>query len=408
MAGYIFGIDVRDVDVLRANDSLGGDDEWLAFNVSDDDMPAESADFFIHQELHETKTQSKAIQLRHEDAQRHISSKLKELQSKSKTIKLQYQDAQRHILLFQIELQFKLKGKKSKSSTDDVKDDKERRRSKSNNSSSKKMSERSKKSSSSSSPSKSKRDKTTKSTSLRGFWDTEDDEDGVPGHESSSVSTATSEEFQGYSRHRVPIFPRASPRAAVDSAKPRPKGSDHLPSGSILSRSRRDLLNGSNHRSRVDSPSTTGDWNLEEGAPSSPNNLRAKYAPRRKSSTSNHLPSRSNHGTKSRDLPDGSNHRAQSHSPSTSRDCNLKGVPGGPDRPQRAASDDVLASPYRTSERSMSSPRTELVRQRDGNVQPRRYGDRARRNSQSKNRRESVKDSLFKFLYDDAPLAPYY
>jgi hypothetical protein len=304
VTGDVFGRDVGDVDVWRANDSFGGDEEWLAFNVGDDDLPTENAPI--------------------------------------------------------------LKGKKPKQSS--TKDDKEKRRSKIK-SSSRETSERSKQSSSSSSPSKSKREKTTQPASLRGFLlDTKDhDEDGVPGHESSSVSTrSTSEEIQGRTRHTImiPMSPRASPRAVVDPAKPRsarrrpsdsnhlPRGSNHLPiAGSCSnhgSRSSRDLLkNGSNHRSRAQSPSTR-DWNLEVAPPMTPNR-----------------------------------------------------------RERRAVSDDALASSYRTSGRRVSSsPRAELVRQKDGSVIPRRPRDRARRLAQSNNRRESVKGSLFKLLEEDLPPAP--
>ena len=192
-----------------------GDEEWMEFNISDDDKPVESA--LLRQELHETKTQSKAIQL-------------------------QYQDAQRHILLLQKELQ-----SRPKSSTNKVEDDEEKRRSKSNNSSNREKSKGSKQSSASSSPWKCTVDKMRKPSLLSGFFlDTEDDEDGVPGHESSSVSTpSTSEEFQGHSWHSWgAMSPRESSRAPVDPAKPKyaphlPIGSNHLPKGSIREESER-------------------------------------------------------------------------------------------------------------------------------------------------------------------------
>jgi hypothetical protein len=309
-----------------------------------------------------------------------------------------------------------LKGKKPKSSTND---DKEKRRSKIK-SSSREKSERSKQSSSSSSPSKSNGEKTTQPASLRGFLlDTKDhDEDGVPGHESSSVSTrSTSEEIQGRTRHTImiPMSPRASPRAVVDPAKPRsarrrPSDSNHLPSGSNHlpiagscsnhgSRSSRDLLkNGSNHRSRAHSPSTR-DWNLE-GAPRTPNRR-----PQRAITSDDTMAS------SYRDLlKNGSNHKPPQapQSPST-RDWNLEVAPPmTPNRRERrAVSDDALASSYRTSGRRVSSsPRAELVRQKDGSVIPRRPRDRARRLAQSNNRRESVKGSLFKLLEEDLPPAP--
>jgi hypothetical protein len=322
VSGDVFGRNVGDVDVWKANDSFGGDQEWRAFNVSDDDMPPE--------------------------------------ESAPKSL---------------------LKGQEQpKSSTDSVKDeDKKKRRSKSKSgsSSSREKSEISKQSSPSSSHSRSnKREKTTKSSSLCGFFDstTKDGEDGVPGHESSSGSTrSTSEEFQGRSRHnRVPMSPRGSPRTVVESTKPRsaprrrPTDSNHLPSAS-------------NHLL----------------------------------SASNHLPSASNHSSNSRtsrDLQNGtsSNHRSRAYSPSTRGDWNLEGAPRTPSkvgRPRRAASDDALASSYRTFDRRVlsSSSRTELVRQKNGSVQPQRPRDRARRVAQSNNRRDSVKDSLNKFLEDDAP-----
>jgi hypothetical protein len=86
------------------------------------------------------------------------------------------------------------------------------------------------------------------------------------------------------------------------------------------------------------------------------------------SDSSNHSSSRSR-----RDLQNGSNHSsARAHSPLT-RDCwNLEGAPRTPNRggPRPGAvGDDTLASSYRTTSREhrvSSSPRAELVRQKDG------------------------------------------
>jgi hypothetical protein len=280
-SGDVFGRDVLDVDVWQANDSFAEDEEWPTFNANDDGMPVESAP--------------------------------------------------------------KIEGKKAKSSTENVKDDKEKRRSKSKSSSRERL-ERSKKPSWSSSPSKSKRGKTTNPFALRAVLDTDDDGDRGPGQRSSSavsLTSSTSEEFQGRSRQRVPISPIVSPRSVVDPAKPknapcRPSDGDHSMS--------RDLLNGINNRSRAHSPST--------------------------------------------------------------RDSYFEGAPKTPDRPRRRFSDNALTSSYRTRDREVSSSPT-VVRRKDGNVQPRRPGDRTRRRAgQSNNRRECVKDSLSKFLEDDLPPAP--
>jgi hypothetical protein len=310
----VFGRDVGDVDVWKANDSFDGGEEWLAFNGSDDDddmqMPPAAA-------------------------------------AAAAT---------------------KSKGKKTKSSTTgNVKEDKEKRRSKTksssgSSSSSRERSERSKQkhSSSSPSPSKSKREKTTKpsSSSLRGYLDTDTaDKEGVSGHESSSVSTPTSEEFQGRIRHnRIPMSSRGpvSPRAVVYAKQ---KSMSRLPSSSSSGISNHLALNAG-------------------------------------SSSSNH-------------------HRSsRAHSPATNRDWNLEGAPRTPNRPRRAVSDDALASSFRTTtssdHRRVSSSRKDLVRKKDGSVQHRRPGERARRAEESNDRRESVKSSLFKLNLEDedTPSAP--